>query len=300
MLTLTQCSTPGSLNNGNTYYIITNKRLERRSLNNTQITNSLGIKNLIFFPLSSDNFLPIQLNKSMTVKTAGKQQSPVKNQITILTQPIIRTSATSQPTATITLQPTTTGQKDENKNVTITPIRTSQFSASTDHNYSSSSSSTTRTVNNVITIPSLPITTIGGQQLILTTANSTNTANLLPVNKSVNKIITIAPVNAAQTKNIIIKSPVKESDNKKPTTNKKQKVDVANDEDGLKCAEALFNLANGSGSVKLTKATNAEKKSADKSESTTKKQTTETVSVPATTPSTTLTRSAAKKLKTTA
>ena len=155
MLTLTQCSTPGSLNNGNTYYIITNKRLERSSLNNTQITNSLGIKNLIF-SLSSDNFLPIQLNKSMTVKTAGKQQSPVKNQITILTQPIIRTSATSQPTATITLQPTTTGQKDENKNVTITPIRTSQFSASTDHNYSSSSSSTTRTVNNVITIPSLP------------------------------------------------------------------------------------------------------------------------------------------------
>jgi len=328
MLTLTQCSTAGNASNGNIMYIITNNK--------------------------GNNLVPIQLNKPVVVSPTKQQTSPVKNQIAILTQPVIRAPQQNQPKTVFAIKPVTTlapttVQKDQPKIITILPQQiklNTTSSQSTDHNYSSSkntiATTTIRTMNNnnnMITIPAsalLPRPSVTGQtqtrQVLVTTTKSTTNSPL--GNKNISRIITILPPGnklPTATNNIqIIKTLPKPADisSKKSTatvnsttTNKKQKVDT-NDEDGLKCAEALFNLANGSNTttnanaVKLKtygkgdKRINAEKsndkstektneKATDETSKSTKKRTIEPTKTPIKA-TITITRSAAKKLKTTA
>ena len=293
MLTLTQCSSAGNLSNGN-IYIITK---------------------------------PSLINANTI-----RQQSPIKNQqIAFLAQPIIHqqstatTATTINQPATISIRPVIQLNKQLNQNIITTTGTTSttapQFS--TDHNYFNRNSSI-KPISNVITIPISSITSVAGQQLIVNSNSNTVTkANFIPIinnnnNKNVNKIITIT-TNASPaknvtikspTKNVIIKSPIKSPEkarakdqDKKQTPTKKQKVvNVVNDEDGLKCAEALFNLANGNLEKKVdkidNKLDNKDQKSKEKNESVTKIKTITIQTV--TTPTSTLTRSAAKKLKTSA
>lgn len=177
--------------------------------------------------------------------------------------------------------------------------------APTDHNYFNRSS-TIKTINNVITIPASSLAGVAGQPIFVNSSQTATKSNLIPIIsggniKTVgnNRIITITanPPTAAKP-SIVIKSPVKaaaatdQQPEKKQPPNKKRK--VVEDEDGLKCAEALFNLANGT--VKLAKSTNAEKKAAESKPAVGSKSK-QTVTTQTATPSSTITRSTAKKLK---
>lgn len=165
-------------------------------------------------------------------------------------------------------------------------------------------------MSNVITIPASSLAGLSaGQPIFVNSSQTATKSNLIPIISSGNiktvgnnRIITItANPPAAAKPSIVIKSPVKvaaaaEPEKSKQPPNKKQK--VVEDEDGLKCAEALFNLANGT--VKLAKS--AEKKT-EKSEkkdppaAVSKSKQTTTPAVVVNTASSTITRSTAKKLK---
>ena len=194
------------------------------------------------------------------------------------------------------------------KDATVIPVSASQLvsNAPTDHNYFNRSSAV-KTISNVITIPASSLASVAGQPILVNSGQTAGKSNLIISSSNIktvgnNRIITITANPSPVKQNIVIKSPVKadavvqQPEQSKPPPNKKQK--VVEDEDGLKCAEALFNLANGT--VKLAKSPNVEKKTtasrAEKDQpAASGKSKLAAQAVP--TPSSTITRSTAKKLK---
>lgn len=204
------------------------------------------------------------------------------------------------------------------KNATVIPVSASQLisnNAPTDHNYFNRSSAI-KTINNVITIPASSLTSVAGQPILVNSSQTASKSSPLIISSSNiktvgnNRIITITANPSSVRQNIVIKSPPPakpDAGERQPAAEKckpppSKKAKVVEDEDGLKCAEALFNLANGT--VKLAKSNSAaEKKTADaRAEKKdqpaagggkSKTATIQSVS----TSSSTITRSTAKKLK---
>ena len=196
------------------------------------------------------------------------------------------------------------------KNATVIPVSASQLvgNAPTDHNYFNRSS-TIKTINNVITIPASSLASVSGQPILVNSSQTAGKSNLIISGNNIktvgnNRIITITANPSSVRQNIVIKSPTKTdaaerqlAEKSKPPPSKKQK--VVEDEDGLKCAEALFNLANGT--VKLAKSNSVEKKTTDsrpeKKDQPAGKGKTAVAVQSVSTASSTITRSTAKKLK---